>query len=124
MAYGEDAKQAAAPSPAPAEDGAKPKKKKYSRRYRDAQKLEEGFTRTGERLAKAVADGLFEYRRRRNRSARKKRDGAIKDAVRNWGRGLQEALVTAAKAPRDLTKPLSSKRLRKMMWIPLPFGRR
>jgi hypothetical protein len=99
----------------------KKKKKKYSRGLKEPQKLGEGLSRSAERLAQAVADGLSETRRRGNKSARKKRDGLIKDAVRNVGRGLEEAISKASKAPTDLTKRVSTRRLTRLV-VPPPLN--
>jgi len=97
------------------------RKKKYSRGLKEPQRLEKGISRAAERIADAVADGFSEYRDRRDKSAGKKRDGAIKDAARNVGRGLEEAIGTAAKVPTDLTKRVSYRRLTRM--VPLPLFR-
>jgi hypothetical protein len=88
-------------------------KKRYSKGTKDIQVCERGFSRSLERVADAVADGLGRYRRRRNRSANRKKDGAIKDFVRNVGRGAEKALRTGSKAPTDLTKRVTWKRLRR-----------
>jgi hypothetical protein len=97
------------------------RKKKYSRGLKEPQRLEKGVSRAAERIAQAVVDGLSEYRDRRGKSARKKRDGAIRDSVRNVGRGLEEAISTAAKVPTDLTKRMSGRRLTRL--VPLPLFR-
>ena len=73
------------------------RKKKYSRGLKEPQREERRVSRAAERIARAVVDGLSEYRDRRDKSARRKRDGATKDAVRNAGRGLEEAIRTAAR---------------------------
>jgi hypothetical protein len=102
--------------------GKKGGKRKYSRGLKEPERQEVSATRAANRLADAVADGLSKYRKRRDRSADKKRDGAIKDVVRNAGRGLEEAIRTAAKAPTDLTRRAKLRRLRRMVPVPPPFG--
>lgn len=97
-------------------------KKKYSRGLKDPQKLEVDASRAAHRIARAVADGFSEYRSERDKSARRKRNGAIKDAVRNTGRGLSEAIDTAARAPRDLTRRATTKRLSRLFMVPPPFS--
>ena len=98
-------------------------RKRYSSGLKDPQKLEEGGSRAAQRLAQAVADGFGEYRRRRDRSAERKKDGAIKDFVRNVGRGAEEALRTGAKVPSDLTRYATNKRLTRLVFLPPPFSR-
>lgn len=102
--------------------GGKGRKKKYSRGLKDPQKVAEGTARASERLAQAAADGIGTFRRRSNNSSRKKRDGAIKDALYNFARGAEDALTTAAKAPTDLTRRrrLTVRRLRRLVIPPLP----
>jgi hypothetical protein len=95
------------------------RKKNSSRGLKEPQRVEKGVSRAAERIAEAVVDGLSEYRGRRDKSAGKKRDGALKDVVRNAGRGLEEAIGTAAKVPTDLTKRMSGRRLTR--WVPLPL---
>jgi X-X-X-Leu-X-X-Gly heptad repeat protein len=96
------------------------RKRKYSRGMKDPQKLERGFVGAVERLARGVTDGLSEYRKERNRSARRKRDGAIRDAVRNVSRGLRDGLTTAAKAPTDFSRHVTTKRLTRLVMPPIP----
>jgi hypothetical protein len=98
-------------------------RKRYSSALKDAQKDERAVSRAGQRLAQAVADGFGEYRRRRDRSAERKKDGAIKDFVRNVGRGAEEALRTGAKVPSDLTRYATKKRLTRLVFLPPPFSR-
>jgi hypothetical protein len=100
------------------------KKKKYSRGLKEPQKLEEGTVRATERLAQAAVDGLGTFRKRCNRSSRKRRDGALKDALRNLSRGMEDALTTAAKAPSDLTRKVSVRRLTRIVLPPFPWPMR
>ncbi|HSG39241.1 MAG TPA: hypothetical protein VLE27_06355 [Thermoanaerobaculia bacterium] len=95
-------------------------KRKYSRGMKDPQRVEEGITRSLERLTDGVADGVAKYRRRRDNSARKKRDGAMKDGLRNIGRGLETALRRSAKAPTELTRPLTLRRVTRLLPVPFP----
>lgn len=95
--------------------------KRYSKGWKDSQIIERDVSRSAERLADAASDGLNRYRRSRNRSAKKKKDGAIKDFVRNVGRGAEDALRTGSKAPSDLTRRATSKRLKRTLrLVPVP----
>ena len=77
------------------------KKKKYSRNRRTIQELEVGLTDSARRLSKAVKDGLDTYIDERDKSARKKRDGAIRDLLRNQSKAMRKGLTVAAEAPAD-----------------------
>ena len=102
--------------------GRKRGKRKYSKGLKEVQECEIDAVRAGNRIAQAVADGISEYRSERNKSARRKRDGAIKDVVRNVGRGLSEALDVASRAPADLTRRATTKRLTRLLPCPPPFS--
>src|SRR5262245_48557828 len=87
----------------------KKKKRKYSRGLGSLQRAERGFAKANARVAQAVASGLSEYYRRDNRSSRKRRDGAIRDGVRNWSEALSKALRRGARAPRDFADAFDSR---------------
>src|SRR6185503_1378241 len=90
------------------------RKKRYSKCYKDGQLIERDVSRAAERAGDALSDGFRRYRRERNRSARRKKDGAIKDFARNVGRGLERALRTGSRVPSDLTRRATTKRLKKV----------
>ena len=89
----------------------KKKKRKYTRGLKDLQKLERGLSKAARRLSRAAAGGVSLYRRRSNKSSRKKRDGAIKDGLENWTRGLGKAVRKSGDGPYDIAKSLNSKRV-------------
>jgi len=105
------------------ERGKKRKKKKgkrrYSRRLKATQKLERGVSKAQRRLASAVLRGVDKWRSDRDRSARKRKDGAVRDSVKNAMRALGKTLSVAAKAPGDfvdVAKPkLRTRRVLKNM---------
>ena len=92
----------------------KKKKRRYSKGLKDIQRLERGASRAGVRLGDAAAAGFSTYRKRSNKSARRKRDGAVRDAVRNWTRALDKTLSKSSKAPYDVVKRVKTKRLWKV----------
>lgn len=95
-------------------------KRKYSRGLKDPQRVEEGVARSLEELTDGIAAGTRKYRRRRDDSARRKKDGALKDGLRNLGRGTETALRRASRAPTELTRPLTLKRVRRLLVPRLP----
>lgn len=88
----------------------KRKKRKYSSGLKDVQRLELGLTRASNRLSRAVSDGLRTYRRKRDKSSRKKKDGAIRDAVENWSKGLSRTIRVGSDAPYDVGKKVNTSR--------------
>ncbi len=87
----------------------KKRKKKYSRGLRDIQRIGEAASRATERISRAVEVGLKSYRRRTNKSAGKRRDGALRDAFENAAVAAGKAIRVSARAPRDLAKGLDTK---------------
>jgi hypothetical protein len=96
-------------------------KRRYSRGRKDPQRVEEGITRSLEELTDGIARGVNKYRRRRDDSARRKKDGALKDGLRNIGRGTETALRRAARAPTELTRPLTLKRVSRLLVPRIPL---
>ena len=85
------------------------KKRKYSSGLKDVQNFERGASKAAQRLSRAVERGLSIYRKRRDKSSRKKKDGAIRDALENWSKGLGKSLRISSRAPFDLAKQLNTK---------------
>src|SRR5258706_546208 len=70
----------------------KKKKYKYSRGLKDLQVSGRKVNKASSRLVKAVAKGMTEYRKASDKSARKKRDGAIRDFGLNVAKGMGKGL--------------------------------
>jgi hypothetical protein len=88
------------------------KKRKYTRGIREVQKLERGLSKAGKRVASALSKGAVNYYDRSEKSSRKKRDGAIRDALENYTRAIGKTVRVASKAPKDFvdrvnTRPIS-----------------
>jgi hypothetical protein len=108
----------------------KKKKKKESFGLRDAQDFQRAFSKASRRVARGLADGFATYDKRTRKSSRKKRDGAIRDAVENAARGLGKAGRVASWAPVDLIKGANTKTVRRAVrntirffTAPFPFFR-
>jgi hypothetical protein len=104
---------AAANPPVP--EAGKKKKRRRSKRLQELGRAESGVAKASSRLASAVARGLAEYVERSDRSARAKKDGALRDLVKNAGKGLGETIRRSAEVPSDLVKALSGKRMRRRL---------
>ena len=85
----------------------KKKKRKYtSSAGKRAHSVERGATSGVRRLAKSLTKGITRWRDRSDTSSRKKRDGAIKDGLKNHTRSMQKAVDGVSKAPRKFVKRL------------------
>ena len=80
----------------------KKKKKKYSRLFRGVQEYERAYSKSAKRLSNAISIGIDEWIAKRDKSASKKRDGAIKDSLMNISKAVSKSLEEAAKVPYKL----------------------
>jgi hypothetical protein len=93
----------------------KRRKKRYSRGLRDIQTTSRGLTRTSRRLVQAVDEGMTRYLKESNRSARKRRDGALRDFSLNVADAIGAGLREASGAPSDLARTFNTRGWRKSM---------
>jgi len=100
------------------------RKRKYSRGLRDPQELGRTISKASTRVARAVAKGMAEYRKRSEKSARKKRDGAIRDFAVNLADGLGKTIRGLSMVPSDLARGLNTKRGRRRARRQLRFTSR
>ncbi len=107
----EKPEQAAAPGIVPT----KKKKRKYTRGLKGIQKAERRASKAANRLASSVASGIATYRKRRDQSAGKRRDGALIDVVPNLARGLGKSIRKASLVPYDLAKTFNTKSRRRRL---------
>ena len=84
--------------------GRKKKKLRYSFGLGTVQHIERGVTRSLETVSKGVARTFKEYSERSDNSARKKRDGALRDGIENWTKALSKGMRIAGEAPYDFVK--------------------
>jgi|GEM_PF-6323202 len=104
------------------------KKRKTSKGLKNLDKAHDNASRAMEHLSASISDGLKTYRREQKASAEKKKDGALRDLMKNSGKAASDSLKTLSKVPRDLTRTLDNKRNRKQVravarFIAGPLGR-
>ncbi|MDA8018889.1 MAG: hypothetical protein MPN21_15720 [Thermoanaerobaculia bacterium] len=90
---------------------AKKRRKKYSKGLRDIQRLERGLSKASHRMVSAVEKGMRTYRKRSEKSARKAKDGALRDSLVNVAVASSETLAESAKVPLDLMESVDTKRV-------------
>ncbi len=91
------------------------KKRKYSRRMRSGQEIERGMSRAAASLGDAVASTFNTYKARSKKSSFKKRDGAVKDALKNWTKAYSKGMKEASDAPYQLVKAVNSSKASKQI---------
>jgi hypothetical protein len=85
----------------------KKKKRRYSFGLGTVQHVERGVARSLETVSKGVARTFSEYSERSDKSARKKRDGAIRDGIENWTKALSKGMRIAGDAPYEFVKQIN-----------------
>lgn len=85
----------------------KKKKRRYSAGVGTIQHVERGITRSLETVTKGVARTFKVYRDRSDKSARKKRDGALRDGIENWTKALSRGMRIAGDAPYDFVRQIN-----------------
>lgn len=103
------------------EGGEKKKKRKYSRGLKELQRGERKIAKAGRRFGRAIASGLETYYDRDIASSYKKRDGAIRDALKNWTKGLEKAAKKSSGIPYDIAKAFDTKTMRRNIRTAIRF---
>lgn len=103
----------------------KKRKPKYSKGVKPLAKMEKGAVKAQRRLASAVVAGLETWEKRRDRSSKKKRNGALRDALQNSAAAMSKSVRVASRATQDFVssvpKPKKGwKTVRSVIFF--PFG--
>jgi len=91
----------------------KKKKRRYSRGLRDLQVSGRRMAKVSGTLTQAVAKGIRAYRKASDKSARKKRDGALRDLGLNAAKGATKLLRASSSVPYDLARAMNRRGLRR-----------
>ena len=89
----------------------KRRRRKYTRGMRTSQELERGLVRASSAWADAFSAMFDSYKSRSRRSSYRKRDGAVRDALRNWTRATSKGMKKAADAPYELVRTVDRDRM-------------
>src|SRR5271169_5554412 len=98
-------------------DGSKQgkKSKTSSRGARRLKQIEKRVTKATKRVTKAANKGVTNYIEHRDKSAEKRRDGAIVDYYENVSHGVSKALSEASPVLHDAAEALNTRRARKQI---------
>jgi len=93
----------------------KKSKRRYSKGLKEIQRMERHLTRSTHRMARATEKGISYYRKLNIKSARKKRDGVIRDFVPNSGLAMSRSMREASPIPFDIARAMNTKQNRKRL---------
>jgi hypothetical protein len=103
------------------ESSKKRKRKRYSSNTKDIQRLAFGLSRAVFRSTNSVAKGFKTFVKKSNKSARKRRDGLVREALRNASEGVSDGFAELGKAPGEVARRVRSGRIWRTFRI-LPIG--
>ena len=93
--------------------GKRKSKKRYSKRLEEIQLMERHLTQASHRMARAFEKGIARYQDGSTKSAKKKRDGAVRDFIPNSGIAMSRALKEAYLIPSDIARAFNTKPMRR-----------
>jgi hypothetical protein len=96
-------------------DDSRRKKRGSSRTSRRLEDIEDRFSKSVHRVTKAVNRGVTTYLDKRDRSARKRRDGALVDLYENVATGVSETLADSAPVLTDFAKAVNRRKTRRQI---------
>jgi hypothetical protein len=99
----------------------KRKKKKYTRGTKGIQRLTIGVSDALFRTANSVARGTKTFSKRSNKSANRRRDGMVRDSLRNASRGFANGLTELGEAPGEIARQISTGQVRRTFRVLVPF---
>ena len=89
------------------------KKRGSSKTSRRLEDIENRMSKSLRRVSKAVDRGVKTYREKRDRSERRRRDGALVDSYENAAVGVSEAISNSSPVLTDIAKAINTRRRRK-----------
>ncbi|HEY0098624.1 MAG TPA: hypothetical protein VGB76_06685 [Pyrinomonadaceae bacterium] len=93
----------------------KRKKRGSSKAARRLEDYEKRMSKSARRVSRGVKNGVDTYIDNRNRSERKRRDGALVDFCENAAKGIARAISESSPVMTDYAKAMNTKQLRKQI---------
>jgi len=97
------------------DSGKRKKKRGSSRSSRRVEDIENRASKALHRVTRAVNNGVKTYRDKRDKSERRRRDGALVDWYENVAVGISEAVANSSPVLTDFAKAFNTKGRRKLI---------
>lgn len=101
----------------------KRKKKKYTQGTKPLQRFFRGMTEAGGRASNSITKGLRVFNKRSRKSSRKRRDGMVRDSLRNASIGFSAGMNQLGMAPYEVARRVSTRRVWRTFRALTPGGR-
>jgi hypothetical protein len=95
--------------------GKKKKKRGSSKAARRLEYYEKRMSKSARRVSRGIKNGVDTYIDNRNRSERRRKDGAILDFCENSAKGIAKAISESSPILTDAAKALNTKKMRKQI---------
>ena len=100
----------------------KKKKRKYTRGTKGVQRFTLGLAEAGSRVANSFGKGSRRFVKESKKSSRKRKDGLVRDSLRNASDGFSDAANEFGKAPGEVARRISTKQVRRTFRILTPIN--
>jgi|SwirhirootsSR1_FD_contig_21_1834016_length_1030_multi_4_in_0_out_0_2 hypothetical protein len=97
-------------------------RKRYSQGTKGTQRFLFGVSKAGFRVSDSFSRGFDTFVKRSNRSARKRKDGYVRDSLENASRGVGKGLSTLGRAPYDVARRIPTRVVWNTFRVLTPFG--
>lgn len=87
----------------------KDKPRRYTSGTKTAQRIGLGLVKATYRVSDSVAEGLQTFSKKSSRSADRRKDGFVRDSLRNASAGIQDGLTELGRAPGELAKRIPTR---------------
>ncbi|HVV81889.1 MAG TPA: hypothetical protein VHE35_02375 [Kofleriaceae bacterium] len=108
-----------APAAAAADDVRPPRK--YSKRLGRVQKVERSVSKAVHRLVRAADAGVGKWRDATDKSSRKRKDGAVKDALENFAKATSRSIRQVSRTPEDIVRIVRKAKVGKLVRRIIPI---
>jgi len=99
------------------------KRRRYTSGTKGTQRLGYGFSKAGFRVFNSVAQGMDTFVKRSDESRDKRKDGLVRDALRNASRGVSDGFAELGKAPIEIADRINGGQVWKIARSFTPFFR-
>lgn len=96
-------------------------RKRYSKGTKGGQRILFGLSKAGFRVANALAEGTDTFVKRSDSSRSKRKDGFLRDSLRNASRGFSDGFSELGKAPEEIADRISTRRVWRTFRVISPF---
>jgi hypothetical protein len=96
---------------------------RYTEGTKSSQRLAFGISKAGYRVANSFAEGMNTFVKRSDDSRERRKDGFIRDSLRNASRGISDGFEELGKAPMEIADRIGTRQVWRIARTFTPFFR-